>query len=129
MTHASQLLIDSDVLIEYLRGSEPATLFLETLERRPATSVICMAELLAGVRNEPEREAIECFLQTFEILPVDENIARLGGHYRKTYTKSHNTGLADALIAATATHYNLQLATFNTRHYPMLSAISPYPRT
>ena len=128
MTHAPQLLIDSDVMIEYLRGSEPAILFLETLERRPATSVICMAELLAGVRDEPEREAIECFLQTFEILPMDENIARLGGHYRKTYTKSHSTGLADALIAATATHYNLQLATFNTRHYPMLKAISPYLR-
>jgi len=128
MTHAPQLLIDSDVLIEYLRGSEPAILFLETLERRPATSVICMAELLAGVRDEPEREAIEYFLQTFEILPVDETIARLGGHYRKMHAKSHNTGLADALIAATATHYNLQLATFNTRHYPMLKALSPYPR-
>lgn len=128
MTHAPQLLIDSDVMIEYLRGSEPAILFLETLERRPAMSVICMAELLAGVRDEPEREAIECFLQTFEILPVDENIARLGGHYRKTYAKSHSTGLADALIAATATHYNLQLATFNTRRYPMLKAISPYLR-
>ncbi len=128
MTHAPHLLIDTDVMIEYLRGSERAVAFLETLERRPATSVICMAELLAGARDESEREAIECFLQTFEILPVDETIARLGGHYRKTYAKSHNTGLADALIAATATNYNLQLATFNARHFPMLIVFSPYPR-
>jgi len=123
-----QLLVDTDIMIEYLRGAEQAIAFLESLERRPATSVICMAELLAGARDEPEREAIECFLQTFEVLPVDENIARLGGQYRRTYAKSHGTGLADALIAVTATSYNLQLATFNAKHYPMLEVFSPYPR-
>jgi len=129
MTEARQLLIDTDVMIEYLRGSEPAIVFLESLERRPATSVICVAEVLAGARDEAEQQAIDCFLQTFDILPVDEAIARLGGHYRKTCAKSHNTGLADTLIAATATNHNLQLVTFNTRHYPMLGAISPYLRT
>lgn len=128
MTEPRQLLIDTDVMIEYLRGSEPAIVFLESLERRPATSVICVAEVLAGARDGAEQEAIECFLQTFDILPVDETIARLGGRYRKTYTKSHGTGLGDALIAATATSYNLHLATFNTRHYPMLDVFSPYPR-
>lgn len=129
MTESRQLLIDTDVMIEYLRGSEPAIVYLESLGRRPATSVICVAEVLAGVRDKAEQEAIECFLQTFEILPVDESIARLGGHYRKTYAKSHNTGLADALIAATATNDNLQLVTFNIKHYPMLKAFSPYPRS
>ena len=96
MIEPQQLLVDTDVIIEYLRGSEHAIVFLESLERRPATSVICVAEVLAGVRDEAEQEAIECFLQTFDILSVDDAIARLGGHYRKTYAKSHGTGLADA---------------------------------
>lgn len=128
MTAPRQLLVDTDVMIEYLRGSEPAIVFLESLERCPATSVICVAEVLAGARDAVEQEAIDCFLQTFDVLPVNEAIARLGGCYRKTYAKSHHTGLADALIAATAASYNLHLATFNTRHYPMVDAFSPYPR-
>ena len=128
MTESQQLLVDTDVIIEYLRGSEQAVAFLESLERRPATSVICVAEVLAGARNEAEQEAIECFLQTFDILPVDDAVARLGGRYRRTYAKSHGTGLADALVAATAANNNLSLVTFNARHYPMLNALTPYPR-
>ncbi|MBN2393630.1 MAG: type II toxin-antitoxin system VapC family toxin [Anaerolineae bacterium] len=128
MTESQQLLVDTDVLIEYLRGSEQAIVFLESLERRPAISVICVAEVLAGVRDETEQEAIECFLQTFDILPVDDAAARLGGHYRRTYAKSHGTSLADALVAATAVNNNLRLATFNARHYPTPTALTPYPR-
>jgi hypothetical protein len=63
------------------------------------------------------------------MLPVDEKIAKVGGEYRQKYFKSHGTGLADALIAATATCYSLKLTTFNARHYPMLAEVLiPYPR-
>ena len=125
-----RLLIDTDVMIEYLRGAEAAVAFLESLERRPATSVICVAELMAGVRDAQEETTLQQFLLAFELLPVDEEIARLGGQYRRTYMPSHNTGLADALIAATATQHGLRLATFNARHYPMFEdVLGPYPRS
>jgi predicted nucleic acid-binding protein len=123
------LLIDTDVMIEYLRGANKAVAFLESLERRPATSVLCVAELLAGARNAEERKAILRFLLAFDELAVDAEIARMGGDYRRTYMKSHNTGLADALIAATAVHHHLTLATFNARHFPMLEdMLVPYQR-
>ena len=128
MSYPQQLLIDTDVMIEYLRGSEKAMDFLEALERRPATSVICLTELLSGVRDNREQAAVKIFLQAFDILPVDAGIARLGGQYRRAYRKSHNTGLADALIAATATVHNLILATFNVKHFPMLETHLPYSR-
>ncbi len=125
-----RLLIDTDVMIEYLRGAEAAVAFLESLERRPATSVICVAELMAGIRDAQEEATLQQFLLAFELLPVDEEIARLGGQYRRTYMPSHNTGLADALIAATATQHGLRLATFNARHYPMFEdVLVPYPRS
>ncbi len=124
-----RLLVDTDVLIEYLRGAEKAVAFLETLERRPATSVLCTAELLAGARNEEECSVIRQFLLAFDELAVDTEIARLGGDYRRRFMNSHGTGLADALIAATAAHHNLTLATFNIRHFPMLeNVLVPYQR-
>jgi len=126
----AKLLIDTDVMIEYLRGTEAAIAFLESLEQRPATSVICVAELLAGIRDEQERKALEQFLLAFDKLSVDEEIAQLGGQYRRTYMRSHNTGLADALIAATANKHRLLLTTFNARHYPMFEELLvPYQRS
>ncbi|MEW6358967.1 MAG: type II toxin-antitoxin system VapC family toxin [Planctomycetota bacterium] len=123
------LLIDADVMVEYLRGEDRAKTFLESLDTRPATSAICVAELFAGSRNDKERMAIEHFLMAFDVLPVDGDIAQLAGEYRKTYVRSHSTGLADALVAATAATYRLTLVTFNTKHYPMLPDVQvPYPR-
>jgi hypothetical protein len=127
----SRLLIDSDVMIEYLRGAAEAITFLESLERRPATSVICVAELIAGARNEEERDSIRQFLLAFDELPVDGQIARVGGAYRQAYIRSYNVGLADALIAATAKLHGLVLATFNAKHFPMLKdtdVVAPYQR-
>ncbi|MGC9399540.1 MAG: type II toxin-antitoxin system VapC family toxin [Anaerolineae bacterium] len=124
-----RLLVNTDVMIEYLRGADKVVAFLESLERRPATSVLCTAELLAGARDEEECNVIRQFLLAFDELAVDAEVARVGGEYRRIYMKSHNTGLADALIAATAAHHNLTLATFNVRHFPMLeNVLVPYQR-
>ena len=127
---AQGILIDTDILVDYLRGYSQAKTFLESLESRPSTSVICVAELFAGIRDEKEQAAIERFLLPFELLSVDDQIARLGGQFRKSYRHSHGTGLADAIIAATAYIHGYTLATFNDRHYPMVSNwLMPYSKS
>jgi predicted nucleic acid-binding protein len=56
-------------------------------------------------------------------------VARLGGLYRRDFRPSHGTGLADALIAATTEDNDVNLVTFNRRHFPMVSRITvPYER-
>lgn len=123
------LLLDADVLIEYLRGREQAISYIEGLDERLAVSVITIAELRAGLRGQREEQALEIFLEAFEPLSVDAEIARLGGDLRRRYGPSHNTGLADALIAATARSHGLTLVTFNVKHFPMLEKLeSPYQR-
>jgi predicted nucleic acid-binding protein len=126
---AERLLLDTDVLIEYLRGREEATEYLEGLTFDLYVSVISVAELFAGIRGNEEEESLEQFLLAFTVLPVTEKVARLGGIYRRDYKPSHGTGLADALIAATAEESGASLATFNRRHFPMVSKITlPYER-
>ncbi|MGI9048338.1 MAG: PIN domain-containing protein [Rubrobacteraceae bacterium] len=62
-------------------------------------------------------------------IPVTEKTGRLGGRYRRDYKPSHGTGLADALIVATAEEFGLDLVTFNRLHFPMASEIIvPYER-
>jgi predicted nucleic acid-binding protein len=126
---AERLLIDTDVLVEYLRGRSEAVEYLEGLTSDLYISVISAAELFAGVRDNEEEKSLKQLLLAFAILPVTEKTARLGGLYRRDYGGSHGTGLADALIAATSEENGADLATFNRRHFPMVSRITvPYER-
>jgi len=61
------------------------------------------------------------FLLAFEVLPVTAEVGQVGGLFRRDYGPSHGTGLADALIGATAQIHGATLVTFNSRHYPMLN--------
>jgi predicted nucleic acid-binding protein len=126
---AERLLIDTDVLVEYLRGRSEAVEYLEGLTSDLYISVISIAELFAGVRDDEEEKSLKQLLLAFVVLPVTEKTARLGGLYRRDYGGSHGTGLADALIAATSEENGVDLATFNRRHFPMVSRIKvPYER-
>jgi len=125
----SAFLIDTDVLIDYLRDAAIAVSYLESLPPPLLISAISVAEPYAGVREGDERVALYEFLEAFEIVPVDEDIAVAGGPYRRGYGKSHGTGLNDALIAATATVRNATLVTLNYKHFPMpLSLTVPYQK-
>lgn len=123
------ILLDTDVLIDFLRGRPEAREFIAALPRDVAVSAITVAELHVGVREGHERQALDALLATFQILPLDAETARQGGLLRRDYGKSHGVGLNDALIAATARNHDLPLATLNHKHYPMLEdgqRIQPY---
>ena len=122
------ILVDTDVLIDFLRGREQAVSFVNLESDRIILSPIVVAELYAGVRggkDETEQIALERFLSLFRLVPVTATIARLGGLYKRDYGKSHGISLADAVVAATATLENAELKTLNVKHYPMFNAIEP----
>ncbi|MFL6210898.1 MAG: type II toxin-antitoxin system VapC family toxin [Pyrinomonadaceae bacterium] len=126
---ADRLLIDTDVLVDYLRGRAEAIAYLESLNAPLLISAVTVAELYAGVREGAERIALAEFTQAFEIVVIDQEIGIKGGLYRRDYSKSHNTGLADALIAATAETQQATLVTCNKKHFPMLAnVIVPYQK-
>ena len=123
------MLVDTDVLIDFLRGRPEAREFVAGLPRDAAVSAITVAELFVGVREGDERVALGAMLSTFRVLPLDVDIAAQGGLLRRDFGKSHGVGLNDALIGATALAHDIPLATLNIKHYPMLLAeqlIQPY---
>jgi predicted nucleic acid-binding protein len=123
--------IDTDILIDYLRGIQHSTDFLAQATKNSlcVLSTITVAELYSGVREGKERPILDEFIKEFQIISLNEEIAQRGGLYKRDYGKSHGVGLADALIAATALYCDAHLATLNKKHYPMLKNIRvPYKK-
>ena len=124
------VVVDTDVLIDYLRAVPEAVEYLESENRGLSVSTISVAELYAGVREGAERQALEAFVTAFDRVPVDEAIAESGGLFRRDFHQSHGVTLADALIAATAVARASTLVTLNRKHFPMLADVQvPYSKS
>ncbi|MBE0418408.1 MAG: type II toxin-antitoxin system VapC family toxin [Coriobacteriia bacterium] len=127
---ANRFLLDTDVIIEYLRGRDKAIRYVESLEGELCVSAITVAELYSGVKDSDEEAALERFLDAFEVISIDRALARLGGLCRQRYQPAHGTGLADAIVAASAESAGAALVTFNKRHFPMSKdVVVPYTRS
>ena len=117
----ARYLLDSDILIEWLRSNEPIVTWLETRDAAGdylACTPVSVAEIYAGLRPH-ERFVINDLLGILHCVDIDERIGRKAGHYRQTFGASHGVEIADALIAATAHALGLTLCSRNLRHYPM----------
>jgi len=128
----NRYLIDTDVIIDHLRGMELAKNFLWKIRSEEAGilfSVITKAELYSGVRPKEEKK-IAGLLESMEEVPIDGEIAVIAGRYRKRYHASHGLLLPDALIAASARETGTVLVTLNKKHYPMkdIKILTPYEK-
>ena len=122
---AGSYLLDTDVLVDFLRGHKKAVAFVNTYSARIILSSIVVAELYAGVKGNVEQAALEDFVSLFRVIPVSAKIAKAGGLHKRDYGKSHGVGLADAILAATAEAEHAELKTLNRKHYPMLKGLRP----
>lgn len=116
------ILVDTDVLIANLRGVSAARDWLKDTRigsGQLSISVVTTAELVGGMRSA-ERSDVLRLLGSLRSLVVSEMVAHRAGELRRTYRRSHAAiGLADYLVAATALVHGLDLATLNTKHFPM----------
>ena len=126
-----KVLLDSDVIIEWLRGHPPFTQQMVELIEAHADlcwTAVSIAEILAGSRKS-EDDAIADLFVLLEALPLTTDVGRKAGQYLKSYAKSHGVELGDALIGASAFSSGRQLWTLNKKHYPMKDIrFFSYPR-
>ena len=117
----SDYLLDSNVLIQHLRGHGPTTALLTRLafEGQLGLAAISRTEVLAGMRPH-ERESTLRFLNALACYPLDVATADLAGDLISCYRRQGVTlDVPDALIAAIALNQGLVLLTYNPRHFPM----------
>jgi len=119
------MIIDTDVLIWYMRGDQNA---LKTIENLNGfyTSVVTYIELVQGLRNKAELVELRRAFRSWNarILYISEEISAKTMFYIERNYLSHSLQLADALIASTAITNGLTLLTGNDKHYKVIKELS-----
>ena len=118
------MIIDTDVIIWYLRGDEAAKRVIE--QNIPfSISVITYMELIQGMINKDEMKKFQKQIQKWnvDIIQIDKEISARAMFYVQEYALSHSMMLADGIIAATAVQYGEILVTANEKHYKFIPTI------
>jgi predicted nucleic acid-binding protein len=119
------MLVDTDVLIWYLKGNISARNEIEALSEF-SISVVTYIELVQGMRNKQELICLRRALRAWngKIIYITEDISAKAMFYVEQYFLSHSLQLADALICATAVANGLEVLTANIKHYRFLKDIT-----
>jgi len=108
----ADVLVDTDVFIDHLRGAVP----LAPNKHRLHYSVITRAELFAG---SSASDLVTRLLAPFREVAVDRAVAERAGRIKR------ETGIRmpDALIAATALEHRLSVVTRNKRDFESIRGL------
>ena len=118
------MIVDTDVLVWYMRGDKKAR---EKLRRLGAFSISAVThmELIQGMRDRRELEVFKGFLRSrgVNVVGISEKMSDRAVFYMEQHFLGHNLRMADALIGATAWVLGEPLLTGNVRQYRVLKDI------
>lgn len=112
------MIIDTDVLIWYLRGSTKAKEVVEAAIPFSVSAVTYM-ELVQGMKDKSEFRRFQKAFKSWniDIIHIDREISSRATFYVQEYHLGHSMMMADALIAATVVQESDTLITANDKHY------------
>jgi predicted nucleic acid-binding protein len=118
------MLVDTDVLVWYMRGHVAARALLDGNPGFCLSAVTYM-ELVQGMRNRDELRALKAAVGRWgaSVLSLDERICTQAMIFVERHFHGHGIRMADALIGATALCHGLALCTANARHYRMIKEL------
>jgi predicted nucleic acid-binding protein len=114
-------LLDSDIIIWYLRGKPEIVELVQDLQKEGTLGISPLSgmEIQLGARKSEEK-ATNMLLDALREYVVTNEIAYLAASYIKEYkSKGITLDFVDAIIAATCRINDLILVTLNVEHYPM----------
>ena len=118
------VVIDTNILIDYLRQSHKETIFESLLSRYSPDqiyiSALTVSELYVGqsTKDKLVKKKVDALVGSLEVVLIDHLIAKKAGELTRDYVF---LDLNDAFIAATAIYLKAPLATLNKKHFQGIS--------
>ncbi len=128
-----RFLLDTAMIIDYLRGKDPIVKFIDGLDGELCSSYICLAELYEGICRDRDRKSAEekvlGLFKTFsEVFGTDARISQSFGEIRADLKKKGEViEDLDILLAATALAENLILVSGNAKHFSKVKRLMLQP--
>lgn len=116
----SKVIVDTDIIIDYLKKRQPGAELLKKayLKYKIHVTSITIYELLYGVQKSGKTALIDRLLKYVTVIPLDEAAAREAAvlHYTLK-SKGMDIGVKNSFIAGICEAHNLPLLTGNIRHF------------
>jgi predicted nucleic acid-binding protein len=119
-----KIVLDTNILIEILKGNKTIIEKLESLNSEFQISSITVMELYYGALNKTELFQLKKFISLFHVVEVNENISSISTELIFQYAKSHNLAIPDSLIASTAISVDSKLLTLNLKDFKYIDGLS-----
>jgi len=127
----TQLCLDTNVLIDYLKGREPGASAVEKAvkEYNCYVTATTVYELLFGVARAKKEIGEQALLGVMSVFPFDSGVAKRAAElHAELISRNQDIGIKDVFIAATCLEEEVPLLTANERHFsrvPELTVITP----
>jgi hypothetical protein len=126
------ILLDTDILIEILRGTSEADAWLtQNADKAMGLPVFVYMEALLGARSNKEFAELKARLKEFTLVEPASNDTPTSLHWFERYRVSRGVGILDCYVGAVAVRLSVPLYTFNLKHYRNFDGLDvrePYKR-
>jgi len=120
------VLCDTCVLVDFVNGRSEQITELKANAIQLFINPVVELELLQGARNKAELLRLEKIIAMFYNVEMSVEVVDVARQLIKLYSLSHSLRLADALIAATALVYDLDLLTYNLKDFRFIPELGLY---
>jgi tRNA(fMet)-specific endonuclease VapC len=127
----SAVLVETTILVDYLRGSRAAADFLDAAraEGELFSSAVTKAELIVGSRTRAESRAIDQLFARFRVEAITAHDSILALKWLSRFYHASGVGFHDCLLGAAAVRMRIPIATLNDKHFkplPGVKVVRPY---
>ena len=124
-------LLDTTILVDYLRRYAPAVSFVDSLMARTSArehergviSFVTALELYIGAGTKRDQEIVAYLLSRFRVIAAETDTALKSITIMKEYFLTSRIDLADCIIAATAGMHGYILLTRNMKHFSVVEGL------
>jgi predicted nucleic acid-binding protein len=120
------ILVDTDIIVDYLRGYEKSKNFFEKYNSMISISSLTQMELIIGCKTKNDIHILNDFLSTIFILEANKEIVQNAIHLLQNFHLTCGLGIVDSIIAATSFYYEINLYTRNQKHYQNIKNLNIY---
>lgn len=132
VSEIGMIFLDTDVLIDLIRGHEPAWIWLESQQDMSfVLPGMTAMELIVGVKDGVELERVGWYLNSMNVVEPTDHDFRVALDLARLHVLHSGLGISDYLNAAQVLNRGSTLYTFNQRHFAAiggLATVQPYSR-